>query len=205
MNKRKKLSRNVEADILTTSKRRCAICYGIDGDLQEKQGQIAHLDNNPNNNEIDNLCFMCLNHHNQYDSKTSVSKNYTTKEIKIYRDSLYSKINTDIRFNVKPENGTSNQVPKDLHDLLVYCGKIREFFCGYPSIAEVDVKGRELLFGLREKVLDFGYNDSLIQPLRDFENRAQVVFDILLNHEDSREAKKDLLSMFKLLKEGINV
>lgn len=152
---------------------------------------------------MDNLCFLCLNHHNQYDSETSVSKNYTIKEIKTYRDSLYSQIGTGALFNTKPESETGNQVSKDVHDLLVYCGKIREFFCGYPSIAEVDSKGRELLGGLREKVLDFGYKDNLIQPLRDFENRAQIVFDILLNREDSREAKKDLSSVFKLLRHKI--
>jgi hypothetical protein len=203
MNTRKKVPIKIETDVLTSSKRRCAICFGIDGDLEEKQGQIAHLDKDPNNNEFDNLCFLCLNHHDRYDSKTSVSKNYTVKEIKSYRKILYSQVATGN--DSKSEKRSNYQNSNDTHDLLVYCGKIKELFCGYPSIETVDTKGRELLVGLRDKVLEFGYDDKLIQPLRDFENRAQIVFDVILNHEDSRDAKKELLAVFTNLKTEINV
>jgi len=86
---RKKLTDEVETQVLTLSKRRCAICFGISSDMNEQYGQIAHLDGNPNNNDLDNLAFLCLNHHDKFDSKTSQSKNYKKNEIKIYRDQLY--------------------------------------------------------------------------------------------------------------------
>ena len=72
-----------------------AICFGISSDVNEKLGQIAHLDCNSNNNDLDNLAFLCFDHHDKYDSKTSQSKNYKEKEVKIYRDELYmhNKIN----------------------------------------------------------------------------------------------------------------
>jgi hypothetical protein len=57
-----------------------------------KTGQIAHLDHNHNNNEPDNLAFLCLVHHDQYDSKTSQSKGLRENEIKRYRTELYTNV-----------------------------------------------------------------------------------------------------------------
>lgn len=57
--------------------------------MTEKAGQITHLDQNRNNSSFDNLAFMCFEHHDKYDSKTSQSKNYTIQEAKGYRNQLY--------------------------------------------------------------------------------------------------------------------
>ncbi|MGF1619286.1 MAG: hypothetical protein ACFCUR_01585 [Rhodomicrobiaceae bacterium] len=57
-------------------------------------GQIAHVDQDSSNNSEDNLVFLCLTHHDQYDSKTSQSKNFTKKELLHYRDELYAAIDT---------------------------------------------------------------------------------------------------------------
>lgn len=55
-----------------------------------KSGQIAHLDGDSSNNTSDNLAFLCLVHHDQYDSKTNQSKNLTITEVKTYRAGLYN-------------------------------------------------------------------------------------------------------------------
>ncbi|MCP4370787.1 MAG: hypothetical protein GY797_22140 [Deltaproteobacteria bacterium] len=89
-NRRKKASPSIETQIFVSSGRRCCICFGLENDFKVKDdGQIAHLDKNRENNKIDNLAFLCLNHHNRYDSKTSVSKNFSIHEVKAYRDYLY--------------------------------------------------------------------------------------------------------------------
>ncbi len=75
------------------SRRRCCLCWQLDNSFEEVDGQIAHLDKNPSNNAIDNLAYLCLKHHNRYDGKTSVSKNYTIQEVKTYRSYLYDAIN----------------------------------------------------------------------------------------------------------------
>lgn len=54
-----------------------------------KKGQIAHLDRDRTNNAEDNLAFLCLDHHDEYDSKTSQSKGLTEQEVKVYREQLY--------------------------------------------------------------------------------------------------------------------
>jgi DNA-binding transcriptional regulator YhcF (GntR family) len=89
---RKKVSKKLEADILVQSRRRCCICFGLARNLEVKSGQIAHLDHDSSNNAADNLAFLCLEHHDKYDSKTSQSKNYTITEVKRYRDELYDSI-----------------------------------------------------------------------------------------------------------------
>lgn len=89
MSDRKKVPTQTEIDLFLKSKRRCCICYYLDNDLREKQGQVAHLDQNRNNNKFDNLAFLCLPHHDKYDTKTRQSKNYTEAEVKTYRKLLY--------------------------------------------------------------------------------------------------------------------
>lgn len=205
MNKRKKTPGNVEAEVLIASKRRCTICFGIDGDVSEKKGQIAHLDKNPNNNKIDNICYLCLPHHDQYDSQTSVSKNYTIHEVKKYRCDLYDQIRDNFLTETKPRAELNRGISNSSYELLVFCGRIKEYFGGYPSTSEVSTYGRELLLGLRDNVLDFGHNEQIIQPLRDFENRVHIVSDDLLRDEDPRESKKDMMATYELLKKAINI
>ena len=75
--------------VLTKSRRRCCICYGLNNDASVKSGQIAHIDRDHSNSTFENLAWMCLEHHDQYDSRTSQSKGFRPKEITFYRDALY--------------------------------------------------------------------------------------------------------------------
>jgi hypothetical protein len=88
MKNRTKLPSEIETDVITSSRRRCCVCYALHGDEAEKKGQIAHLDQDPSNNALDNLAFLCFDHHDQYDSHTKQSKGLTIKEVKRYRDQL---------------------------------------------------------------------------------------------------------------------
>ncbi|GEQ77571.1 hypothetical protein CTTA_4576 [Comamonas testosteroni] len=58
---------------------------GLHNDQGEKKGQIAHLDRCNQNSDIDNLMFMCLLHHNEYDSIQSQAVGFTIGEAKEYR------------------------------------------------------------------------------------------------------------------------
>lgn len=89
MARRRRTPRGTETEVLVRSRRRCCLCFGLEGDLGEKEGQIAHLDGDPSNADMDNLAWMCFRHHNRYDSRTSQSKGLTVAEAKRYRDELY--------------------------------------------------------------------------------------------------------------------
>jgi hypothetical protein len=90
MSKRPAIPAATEAELLLKSGRRCAICFGLEGNDAVKPGQIAHLDHDRANNKLDNLCFLCQPHHDQYDSKTSQTKGLTEHEVRSYRDQLYA-------------------------------------------------------------------------------------------------------------------
>src|SRR6266478_5586521 len=86
---RKRVPVRVEADVLIKSKRRCCLCAHLHSDMQVKAGQICHPDNNPSNNEPDNLAFLCLDHHHQYDSTSPIAKGFVINEIRDARASLH--------------------------------------------------------------------------------------------------------------------
>jgi len=92
MSRRRAVPSEVEVEVLLHSGRRCCMCFGLYGDLEIKQGQITHLDHDPGNNNLDNLAFLCLGHHDQYDTRTSQSKGWTAAEIRRYRTLLYEEI-----------------------------------------------------------------------------------------------------------------
>lgn len=86
---RTKVPKKTIARVMQRSRRRCCICFGLHRDTDIALGQIAHLDHNAENNSIENLAFLCLEHHDEYDSKTSQRKGFTIPEVLIYRDELY--------------------------------------------------------------------------------------------------------------------
>jgi hypothetical protein len=89
---RKAIPEDTQVRVLLNSRRRCCICFGLNRDTSIKQGQISHLDGNPGNNNGDNLAFICFDHHDQYDSKTRQSKNFTQEEVKGFRSELHQAV-----------------------------------------------------------------------------------------------------------------
>lgn len=71
----------IQVVVLRRSRRRCALCFAYDFDRGTKQGQIAHIDHNSDNNDPENLIFLCLKHHEDYDTRTSQSKGIMAEEV----------------------------------------------------------------------------------------------------------------------------
>ncbi|OGP51268.1 MAG: hypothetical protein A2Y79_03565 [Deltaproteobacteria bacterium RBG_13_43_22] len=90
---RKIVTPEIQAYILLKARRRCCICFGLNRDTSIKQGQIAHLDGDPSNNAETNLAFLCFDHHDQYDSTTRQSKNFTKIEVLQFKEELIKSIN----------------------------------------------------------------------------------------------------------------
>ena len=90
--RRAKVPRDVEAAVLVKSGRRCCVCFCYGMDFTQKMGQIAHLDQDPSNAAEDNLVFLCMAHHSEYDSTTSQHKNYTEEEVKTLRGKLHAAV-----------------------------------------------------------------------------------------------------------------
>jgi hypothetical protein len=96
MGYRTPIPKDVEARVLTSSRRRCCLCYCLDGKDQECRGQIAHIDRNASNAAFENLAYLCLEHHDRYDSKTSQSKGFTPAELSEYTAKLYRTLESTV-------------------------------------------------------------------------------------------------------------
>jgi hypothetical protein len=85
---RKAVPEEIQLEVLAACRRRCAICFGLHRDMRIKAGQIAHLDRDAANPTLDNLVFLCLEHHDQFDGRTSQSKGLTSEEVRRFRQEL---------------------------------------------------------------------------------------------------------------------
>ena len=98
MSNRKALPLPTERAVLVKSRRRCCLCFWLEGIDEVQRGQIAHLDHNRENHNEDNLCFLCTKeHHDDYDSERSQSKGLQKGEVKYYREELYKEM--ELRFH----------------------------------------------------------------------------------------------------------
>ncbi|MFZ1082426.1 MAG: HNH endonuclease signature motif containing protein [Candidatus Kryptoniota bacterium] len=97
MTEQKETRKLLQTKVLLLSKRRCAVCFGLNNDQAVKKGQIAHIDQNRSNNSLENLIFLCLEHHDEYDSQTSQSKGLTEAELRKYRLELYESLGSDTK------------------------------------------------------------------------------------------------------------
>ncbi len=88
---RRPASKSVEKDVLTASRRRCCLCVFLACRDEVRKGQIAHLNRDRSDYRFENLVFLCLEHHDEYDGRTSQSKGFTPEEVRAYRDRVYRK------------------------------------------------------------------------------------------------------------------
>lgn len=123
---RKKIPTNVIADLLISTRRRCCLCYFIRNDRSEKRVQIAHIDRKRNNDSSDNLVPLCLEHHDEYDSRPSQSKGITKEEVKHYKNELIA------IFNGKTKND-SGQITVEEREMQWLGG---DFFYRYGVLFE---------------------------------------------------------------------
>ncbi len=78
---RRRIPESIQVGILIESRRRCAMCFHLHEDLTVKDGQLAHIDRDASNDAEGNVIFLCLIHHNQYDTKSSQAKGWLPAEL----------------------------------------------------------------------------------------------------------------------------
>ena len=144
MSTRPKIPETLIADVLFKSRRRCCLCAFLRNDDSIKRGQIVHLNKKPKDNSEDNLAFLCLEHHDEHDSQTSVSKGLTYKEVKRYRDLLYVRNDTvavDKRKSQRKSRSNTNKKTAT---------QIEQFFWLAQALVGWATSGMELSFKLFE-------------------------------------------------------
>ncbi|MBX3468656.1 MAG: hypothetical protein KF878_17415 [Planctomycetes bacterium] len=89
---RRKLRGPVADSVILSSRRRCCFCFGHDADFTVKHGQIAHIDGDRTNDCPSNLAYVCLVHHNAYDSGSSQAKGLTPRELRACKAALEAEV-----------------------------------------------------------------------------------------------------------------
>ena len=119
---RKPFPDSVEISVLTKCKRRCALCFGINNDDTEKRGQLVHVDRDGENIDEDNAAFLCLPHHELYDSTSRQARGYMPGELKRHQETLLAYALTLKNEPNVPMSGIKPTVGLDLYDrrLLIY-------------------------------------------------------------------------------------
>jgi hypothetical protein len=147
--KRPPLPPAIELEVVLRTKRRCPLCFGLHGDTRISQGQIAHLDRDHANHALTNLMFMCLPHHDSYDSRTSQSKGLLRAEAEAYQSELIAYLTAndapswveagDNRSLVRPKAPTAG-VSLALHQVrLPIYHAVREFLDTVTATAQVEI------------------------------------------------------------------
>jgi hypothetical protein len=94
MTVRKRPTSSIETAVLVASHRKCCLCYYWDEIKGRCKGQIAHINGKAHDSRFDNLVFLCIDHHDEYDSRTSQSKGITSGELRVFRNRLYKELNS---------------------------------------------------------------------------------------------------------------
>ncbi len=174
--KRKTISVGTETEVLTKSRRRCCLCYYLEERRDAVlQGQIAHLDQDRSNSSADNLVWLCLPHHDQFDSTPSVSKGITANEVKVYRDRMITEIAAEDTTGVPPASPPQEQLE------VRACSTRR----GRVSLAQVIVES----IGIRPiRIVAWYYfwNDGTGEPDQMHEERHHSL-PVVLNERDTHE------------------
>lgn len=96
MSDRPPIPDETQRQIFEKSARVCALCYMFERDASVKvQGQIAHVDRNSKNHALENLAWLCLAHHDLYDSTPSQSKKLQPSELTTWRSKVYDLVAGD--------------------------------------------------------------------------------------------------------------
>jgi hypothetical protein len=202
--KRKQAKPDHQAEVLARCLRRCCVCFALDHENSQKAGQIAHLDHDPSNDDPDNLVFLCLPHHDQYDSKTSQSKNLTEAEVRKYRSVLWHAVESGLLESAPPGKDSNtftqtvvghNSIINPTQVNVIYRGKSRG---GLPVIPPgaiaTDLHKRNYILHLIKRYIVYTAKDKTHKPFR------PVIYDRI---EKEFGAKWDMvpLSRFEELAE----
>jgi hypothetical protein len=78
---RVKVPINTQALVLFKANHMCSVCND-----SSKKVIIHHIDGNSSNNNVENLIVICLQHHAEIESKSTVSKGFSIEEVKRYKN-----------------------------------------------------------------------------------------------------------------------
>jgi len=184
MSKRKKIPKKAESEILVKSRRRCCLCYGLFGDFRVKQGQIAHISHDSSNNNLENLVFLCLEHHDNFDSQTSQSKAMTESEVRFYRGILYKDIADQLPRLEKDSLDAIRKNYEGFHQFIKSLRSSQPLSSGFLNDFEIEKANEAGFLGIEPFDKARLYPASYHMSLGDEALVGEAIFSILHMHKE---------------------
>lgn len=118
---------------------RCCMCESSGGlPPRPRHGQIHHIDSNPSNNDLDNLVWLCFDHHEDAGKQSPAARRMSPELVKRYRDTLEEKVRRNQSLKEGPGAHPRDEMFQAALDaqVVVEVGKIR-----YRMETRVDTRG----------------------------------------------------------------
>jgi len=77
------IPRTIEIDVLTRSRRRCCLCFGLERDFRQKRGRVVWVGQDSTKTVQSDFIFLCQKHD---------AEEFPVQELKVYGDQLYGEI-----------------------------------------------------------------------------------------------------------------
>ena len=173
---------DVRAEILIRSKRICAFCFWFHNDSSVKlRGQIAHVDRNPSNSELENGVYLCKEDHDEYDMTSNRSQRLSPAELKQARANVHEFVASGGLPSLSSTQRKLARLPKQLKrrgvSLAVYERRLPIYKSTIEFVRYVvgDLKPQypEIIkFGRDTEEALFLFDEQIAQYLRDLSSRA---------------------------------
>src|SRR5471032_1705521 len=161
MPKRKRVDDELAAEISFAVDLRCCLCEHL-SELppRVRNGQIHHLDGNPSNNAIDNLVWLCIEHHEDVGKVGRASRRMSPAVIRRYQKRLQKLVQQRLRAaDSKRKERPAFYQALDAHGV-VDLGKLRfrtgdEWGQVHDCLSEVGWYPDEIGYEARKAILDY--------------------------------------------------
>lgn len=145
MPSRKPIPEDTQHRVFDRSRRRCVLCVHFDNDFTRKEGQIAHVDRDPSNADEENLVYLCLPHHDDYDTKRRQTKNLTEREVKTARNRLYDFIERGGNLAAGPQRPKGTEADrKTLAEIQALMAQVPDYFLSQPNFGGCSFSAHEI-------------------------------------------------------------
>jgi hypothetical protein len=123
MTKRKSIPPQIEREILFRNEASCCICG-------KNNVQIHHIDGNNSNNDLKNLAVLCVEHHDQASSKSSMTRRLTPALVKKFKSDWEARISKKreiarryIRTNIEEQSFVRFEIKRLVYSLPAFPDK----------------------------------------------------------------------------------
>jgi hypothetical protein len=185
MQTRKPIPEDTQHRVFDRSRRRCALCAHFDNDYTRKEGQLAHIDRDPSNAAEENLVYLCLPHHDDYDTKRRQTKNLTEREAKTARNRLYDFIEHGGDLAAGPQRPKGTEADqKTLAEIQALMAQVPDYFLSQPDFGGCSFSAHEIeafrAMVERRNKAEHEFIDTELEELRwQFISAGQVLLGVM--------------------------